>query len=128
VNPGPLHSLLEVASRIPVAAGLLFWMIASVTAYNFIVVCSLVWSERSTLRACAPAAFAVLVVLFFIAEQVGVGGNIPFYDRYMLQLGPFLGVIGFWLFPSFTRSRILTLAGLALLSYGMLWRYAFTLK
>lgn len=125
VNPGPLHSLLEGASRIPLAAGLLFWIVATVTVYNLVAVGSLLWSERSRLGACPPAALAVLVVLFFIVEQVGVGGNIPFYDRYVLELGPFLGIIAFWLLPSFTRSRILALAGLALVSYGMLWRYAF---
>jgi hypothetical protein len=125
VNPGPLHSLVEAASRIPLGAALLFWLIASVTIYNTIAVCTLIWIERSRLRACAPAVFALLVVFFFIAEQFGVGGNIPFYDRYVLQLAPFLGLIGFWLFPRFTRSRILAMAGLAAVGQVMLWRYAF---
>ncbi len=125
LNPGPLQSLVGAASRIPPGATLLFWLIASVTTYNSVAVCLLLWSERSRLLMCAPAIFAVLVFFFFIVEQLGVGGNIPFYDRYVLQLAPFLGIIGFWLFPRFTRSRILAMAGLAALSQGMLWRHAF---
>jgi hypothetical protein len=68
--------------------------------------------------------FALLFVFFFIAEQVGVGGNIPFYDRYVLQLAPFLGLIGFWLFPKFTWSRILAIVGLAAVSQATLWQHA----
>ena len=125
LSPGPLHSLLTAASRIPSVAALLFWLIAGVIAFNSIAVATLLWTERSKLRACAPSVFAVLVVLFFIAEQLGVGGNIPFYDRYVLQLAPFLGLIGYWLFPNFTRVRIVALAGMAAISHVMLWRYAF---
>jgi hypothetical protein len=40
-------------------------------------------------------------------------------------LAPFLGLIGFWLFPKFTRSRILVMAGMVVFSHALLWRYAF---
>ena len=125
MNPGPIHSLIEVASRIPAGAALLFWLITSVATYNAVAVCLLLWGERSKLRTCVPVVFALLVVFFFISEQLGVGGNIPFYDRYVLQLAPFLGLIGFWLFPKFTRSRILVMVGMVVFSHALLWRYAF---
>jgi hypothetical protein len=126
VNPGPLNSVIETASRIPAGATLIFWLIASVTIYNAVAVGFLLWEERVRLRLCAPAIMALLVIFFFIAEQLGVGGNIPFYDRYILQLAPFLGLIGFWLFPKFTRSRILVIAVMSVFSQVMLWRYLFT--
>jgi hypothetical protein len=128
VNPGPLHSLLDAVSRIPAGAPLLLGLIASAAIYNAIAVGLVLWNERSSLRTCTPVIFAILVVSFFIVEQLGVGGNIPFYDRYILQLAPFLGIIGFWVSPRLTRLRILALAGLAVLSHGMLWRYAFIIK
>ena len=127
-NPGPLHSLLDAVSRIPSGAPLLLGLIAIAAIYNAIAVGLLLWNERSSLRTCAPVILAISVVLFFILEQFGVGGNIPFYDRYILQLAPFLGLIGFWVSPRLTRFRFLMLAGLAVLSHGMLWRYAFIIK
>jgi hypothetical protein len=63
--------------------------------------------------------------LFFVVEQVGVGGNIPFFDRYVLELAPFLGLLAFWLFPTLTKSRIAVLIGFSTLGQFMLWRYAF---
>ena len=121
---GLLHTLVQAASRIPAGGEVLFWLITSVATYNAIADCLLLWGERSRLRTCVPVAFAILVVFFFIAEQFGVGGNIPFYDRYVLQLAPFLGLIGFWLFPRFTWSRILAIAGLATVSHATLWQHA----
>jgi hypothetical protein len=121
---GLLHTLVGVASRIPAGGALLFWLMTSVATYNAIAVCLLLWGERSRLRTCVPVVFALFVVFLFIAEQLGVGGNIPFYDRYVLQLAPFLGLIGFWLFPRFTWSRILAIAGLYAVSQATLWQHA----
>jgi len=60
-----------------------------------------------------------------LLEQFGVGGNIPFYDRYILQLAPFFGVIAFALLPALDSARLVALAGLSFLSNVMLWRYVF---
>jgi hypothetical protein len=54
-----------------------------------------------------------------------VGGNLPFYDRYVLQLAPFLGLIAFAILPRLTTVRVLALAGMSILSHIMLWRFAF---
>jgi hypothetical protein len=67
----------------------------------------------------------LLTVVFFIGEQLGVGGNLRLYDRYLLQLAPFLGIIAFSLAPRLTSARLLALAALSAVSHVMLWRYAF---
>lgn len=121
---GLLHTLVGAASRIPAGGAVLFGLITSVATYNAIAVCLLLWGQRSELRTCVPVVFALLVFFFFIAEQLGVGGGIPFYDRYVLQLAPFLGLIGFWLFPRLTWSRILAIVGLAAVSHATLWQHA----
>lgn len=124
LNTGLLHTIIGVASRFPAGGSLLFWLITGVATYNSIAVCLLLWRERSRLRACIPVVFALFVVFFFIVEQLGVGGTIPFYDRYILQLSPFLGLIGFWLLPKFTWPRNVALAGLAVISQATLWQHA----
>lgn len=125
LNPGPLNSLIAGAAHIRGGAALLFFLIVAVTTFNFLALVSELWLERSRWRSALPATFSGLLILFFIGEQFGVGGNVPFYDRYVLQLAPFLGLLGFWLFPKFTRGRILALVALLSLSQFMLWRYAF---
>lgn len=125
VNPGPLNSLLSVVSHIPAGPFWTFWLIAGVTVFNAIAVVAFLWKEKTNARMCAPLIFSLLMILFFIVEQFGVGGNVPFYDRYILQLAPFLGIVGFWVSPRLTRARVLVLAALLIRSHGMLWRYAF---
>jgi hypothetical protein len=104
---------------------ILLFVVTAVAIYNAVSVCSLFWEQRQVLSFCAPAVFALLVIVFFVAEQIGVGGNIPFYDRYVLQLAPFLGVLAFTVLPRLTTGRVLALAGMSLLSHIMLWRFAF---
>ena len=66
----------------------------------------------------------MLAIVFFVAEQLGVQGNIPFYDRYVIQLAPFIGIIAFALAPQANLMRLFVLGAMSLLSHGMLWRYA----
>jgi hypothetical protein len=125
LQPGPLNSFIRFASRLPHGGTALFAVIAIVVLYNAASVCLLLWEQRHSLSSCAPAVFALLVVVFFVAEQIGVGGNLPFYDRYILQLAPFLGLIAFTVLPRLTPARVFALAGLSVLSHVMLWRFAF---
>ena len=81
--------------------------------------------QRTKLLSCVPLGFSVVLILFFCMEQIGVGGNVPFYDRYVFQIAPFLGIIAFGLCPTLSRARVVMLAFLLVVSYGMLWRYAF---
>lgn len=124
IQPGPVNSLIRASSHLPAGATVVFGLIAGLTAYNAIVVGNALWRQRANIASCIPLQFALLTVLFFVVEQAGVGGNIRFYDRYVLQLAPFLGVILFCLFPKLTRSRIAALMGLSTLSQIMLWRFA----
>lgn len=125
LQPGPLNSLIRSSSRVPHGGTALFAAIAVVVIYNAASICFLLWEQRQALSSCAPAIFALLVVVFFVAEQIGVGGNLPFYDRYVLQLAPFLGLVTFAVLPRLTPVRVLVLAGMSVLSHIMLWRFAF---
>jgi hypothetical protein len=125
LQPGPLNSLIRFASRVPHGGTALFAAIAVFVIYNAASTCFLLWEQRQALAFCAPAVFALLVVVFFVAEQIGVGGNLPFYDRYVLQLAPFLGLIAFTVLPCLTPARVFALAGMSILSHIMLWRFAF---
>ncbi len=125
LQPGPLNSLIRMASRLPYGGTVLFAVIAIGVIYNAASVCCLLWDQRDSLSSRAPVVFAIFAVAFFIAEQFGVGGNLPFYDRYVLQIAPFLGLIAFTVLPRLTPSRLTALACLSLLSHGMLWRFAF---
>jgi len=125
LQPGPLNSLIRFASRLPHGGTVLFALAAVAALYNAVAVGFLLWDQRQVLLSCPPAIFSSFVVFFFIAQQIGVGGNLPFYDRYVLQLAPFLGVVAFSVLPRLTAPRLLALAGLSILSHLMLWRYAF---
>jgi hypothetical protein len=125
LQPGPLNSLIRFASRLPHGGTALFAVIAIVALYNAASVGVLLWEQHQAISSCAPAVFTLLVIVFFVAEQAGVGGNLPFYDRYVLQLAPFLGLIAFAVLPRLTPSRLFALAGLSVLSHVMLWRFAF---
>jgi hypothetical protein len=125
VNIGVLHSLLEFAFRFPAVGIVVFGSLAILITYNAIALGLLMWEKRQDMLRCPPVIFAILTVLFFVGEQVGVGGNVPFYDRYELQLAPFLGLIAFFLIPKVTLSRLSVLMGMYLLSQEMLWRLLF---
>lgn len=125
LQPGPLNSLVRFASRLPHGGMIVFALAGFAAHYNGLAVIFLLWEQRKSFASNAPVVFSVLVVLFFVAEQIGVGGNLPFYDRYVLQLAPFLGIIAFSALPHLTPPRLLALVGLSALSHVMLWRFAF---
>lgn len=68
-------------------------------------------------------AFAVAFLLLFVLEQMFVGGSIPFYERYVLQVAP---MIGFAIASGggFSTSRAMA-GSLPLVIFGQLrlWRY-----
>jgi hypothetical protein len=125
LQPGPLHFFIRSGVRIPHGEFILLFAFAAVAIYNAAAVYFLLWEQRQSIFSSAPAVFALLAVVFFIAEQIGVGGNLPFYDRYVLQIAPFLGLITFTVLPRLTPARLLALGGLSVLSHFMLWRFAF---
>ena len=123
IQPGPLRALIGMASRVPAGEFLLLACLAALLVYNAIVIGQLVWQKRHTVL--PPAIFALLTVVFFIVEQLGVGGNVPLYDRYLLQIAPFLGIIAFSLIPQLGFSRLLTLGVMNAVAHVLLWSHAF---
>ena len=123
---GPLGALIWMASPRPAAQFILFGCIATLTVYNAAQMALLIWEKRQFLLSCPPLTFALLAVLFFIVEQFGVGGNVEFYDRYVLQIAPFLGVIAFSLTPRLGLTRLLILAAMDVFAHVMLWSHAFS--
>jgi len=125
LQPGPLHTLVHSTSQVPAVEAILFGLIAILTIYNALAVGLRLWEQRASLLSSPPAVLALLIIILFVVEQFGVGGNIPLYDRYLLQIAPFLGIIAFWLLPGLDYLRLSTLIALSLVSNAMLWRYAF---
>lgn len=125
LQPGPLDKLVRAASRLPHGDFVLLALIATLTIYTAIAIGRLLWNEREHVMSCPPLLFALLAIGFFIGEQLGVGGNLPLYDRYLLQFAPFFGVVAFSLSPRLTRYRLLAFAAFSVISHVMLWRYAF---
>ena len=126
LQPGPFNSVVNAAARIPHGARIVFIVIVAVTIYNSIALGLTLWEQRKLVLSTPPAVFALLTVIFFLLEQFGVGGNIPFYDRYILQVAPFFGVIAFALLPMLDNARLSVLAGLSFVSHIMVWRYVFS--
>jgi len=125
LQPGPFNSLIGMLSHANRVQSLFFGLVVGVTIYNFVAVGLLFWEHRTILFSCPAVVFSMLAIVFFIAEQLGVQGNIPFYDRYVIQLAPFVGIIAFAIAPQVNLMRLFALGAMSLLSHGMLWRYAF---
>lgn len=123
LDPGPLNTIVGVASRVFHSRALPFGLIAAFAIYNAIAVGVAIWEERKLVWSSPLMAFSILAILFFVGEQFGVGGNIPFYDRYVLQVAPFIGVLAFALLPSLDKARLSALIVLSFFSHFMLWRY-----
>ena len=51
-----------------------------------------IWSECTSITQIAVAPFGLSFLTFFVVEQFFVGGTIPFYERYILQIAPFMGM------------------------------------
>jgi hypothetical protein len=69
------------------------------------------------------ALFSYTLVLFFIIQQSFVSGQTPFYDRYLIQIAPFLGLITFDAKIKFDY-RLLSLVIIYLIiGQFILWRF-----
>lgn len=124
LQPGPFNSLMGTLAHVPRVQALCFGLVAGTLIYNLAAVGALLWERRTDLLSCPAVVFSLLAIVFFAAEQLGIQGNIPFYDRYAIQLAPFLGIVAFALLPELDRARLLVLAAMSVLSHAMLWRYA----
>jgi len=109
------HCRANGASR----QSLFFGLIVGATIYNFVAVGMLFWEQRTILFSCPTVVFSMLAIVFFVAEPLGVQGNIPFYDRYVIQLAPFVRIIAFAIAPQ-VNLILFVLGAMSLLSHGML--------
>ena len=124
LQPGPLNTILGIVGRALHSQAIPLGFVAAVAAYNTLALGLALWDQRNAFLSSPAAGFALLLVVFFVAEQFGVGGNIPFYDRYVLLVAPFLGVIAFAVLPTLDRLRVFVLIALSFLSHFVLWRNA----
>jgi hypothetical protein len=91
---GPISSLYNiVVSKAPRLAPLYNGLIAFVGVSGFLLFLRSAWLARSSIAKAPPIIFALVFLLSFVIEQVFVGGNIPFYERYILQISPILGLM-----------------------------------
>jgi hypothetical protein len=125
LQPGPLHSLTIAASRFPHGEALVVAGLAALAFYNAVALVTVLRERRRDILQSPGVFFSLLVILFFVLEQFGIGGNIPFYDRYVLQVAPFLGIISFFALPNLRVPRLMVFALLAFFSQALLWRHAF---
>ena len=126
LEPGPIHSFVAVAERLHGGGAIVFGLLSGFAIFNGAAFVRRVWSRRTELRNCPPVLFAALVLCLFIVEQIAIGGGVPFYDRYVLQIAPFLGAVIFFRAPRLAPPRYLALAFSWLVSQFMLWRYLWT--
>lgn len=123
LQSGPLNTVVGVASRVFHGRTVPFGLIVAVAIYNATALGLAIWEERRLVWSSPLVAFSLLAILLFVGEQFAVGGNIPFYDRYVLQIAPFVGVVAFALLPTLDKARLLALIALSFFSHFMLWRY-----
>jgi hypothetical protein len=124
LRQGPFHSILGILASTPIVQSLFFAMLVAATIYNLVAVGLLFWEKRAVLFSCPPVVFSILAIVFFVVEQFGVPSNLPFYERYLLQVAPFLGIVAFAAIPMLTMSRLLVLEATSALGQFMLWRNA----
>jgi hypothetical protein len=125
LQPGPLNTVVHLMARVLHGPAIPLALVALLAAYNLMALIVTVWEQKDRVLETPLILFSVLGVLLFVGEQFGVGGNIPFYDRYVLQVAPFLGVIAFAVLPSVGRFRLLALLTLSFFSHLVVWRNAF---
>lgn len=121
---GPLRSVLDPLNRLPGAEPVAFAAVVALLAVNMAALIWRIWERRASLSSVPLVVFSGLFLAAFVAEQVGVGGNIQFYERYVIQVIPFMAIVAFAAVPAFSRSRIAALIFLLVAGQVMLWRWA----
>jgi hypothetical protein len=124
LEPGPLNTIVNAAGRIFNGPATALGLVTTLTSYNLMALLLILWERRDRFLASPVSLFSVLAVLAFIGEQFAVGGNIPFYDRYVMQIAPFLGVVAFTITASLDKLRLAVMIALSFFSHAVVWRYA----
>jgi hypothetical protein len=126
LQPGPLQTFINT-HWFPGydSSSILFYFVTAAVIFNFGAFAHFLWQRRQMILDTPPAVFSAITIVLFICEQIAVGGNIPFYDRYILQIIPFMGILAFSLLRSLSAQRLVLFASLWVLSQYLLWRYCF---
>ncbi len=121
---GPIGDLHNVAYAMSPYLGIAFDGVASVLGLSgLLLLLRAVRSERSDRGELLAVSFAKWFVTFFVVEQFLVGGNIPFYDRYILQIAPVLGLAVANKQRFSIKRALLGSVPLILLGQYRLWKY-----
>ena len=126
VTSGPIeHTLQLIQARSDLAFGAGLFVVYSM---SFLTIALAIQQLFRLLRtegfADRGLVFSVLFVAFFIGSQAFVGGNHPFFERYLIHPWPFLGYILVALFPGFLNPRTyLVLAAYTTLSVLILVKW-----
>lgn len=119
---GPLRSVALSLGRFPYGTEMVIALCGFLAVFNIVNVVLYV-SKNPGPFSQPHVVFSLLALAFFVFEQIGVGGNMQFYERYVLQVAPFLGMLAFALVPDYKGSRLLAATLMVTSSNLMLWRY-----
>ncbi|GAB3021147.1 hypothetical protein [Spirosoma pulveris] len=126
VFSGPIeHGLAWLTARGSVELSLGMFAVYSLSFLSLVVVGDkLMQYVRQQNFSDAGLVFSIVFVAFFIASQAFVGGNHPFFDRYLAHPWPFMGYILVAFFPKFLNPRTyLVLAAYTVLSVMILAKW-----
>ncbi|MFD2937132.1 hypothetical protein [Spirosoma flavum] len=126
VFSGPIeHSLAWIKSKGDMALYMGLFTIYSLSLFSLAIVIK--WTFyyiRKKDFSDKGLLFSVVFVFFFVVSQAFVGGNHPFFERYLFHPWPFIGYIIVSMFPGFLNVRTyLALAAYTLLSVIILTKW-----
>jgi hypothetical protein len=121
---GPLKAALDRVPGGGISKTVVESILVGTGAAALVQLVSALQRRRDALMSNPVVLLSILVVPFFVAEQLGVGGNIPFYERYLLQIAPFLGVIRGFTMPHIGVPDIAIWVAMTGVGQLMLWRYS----
>jgi hypothetical protein len=120
---GPITWLYDVVSaRSPNLAVTYNSIVAFAGFVGLFLLMHAIWSDRDAIFKIPGAVLCSAFVVFFVIEQFFIGGNIPFFERYILQIAPMLGLV-LGGSPRFKVDRAL-IGSAPMIVYGLfrLWR------
>jgi hypothetical protein len=124
VQAGPLKAVLDRVFGVGILQTIAASILAGIGAAALAQLVMLFHQRRDALMRSPFVLVSILVVVFFVAEQIAVGGNIPFYERYLLQIAPFLGMIRAFAIPRIRTADVAIWLAMAGAGQLMLWRYS----
>lgn len=122
LSPGPLRSIV---AAIDAGSGLGRAIVALVVFAVTYGAAGWAVAIGRALQQDPPSELTVSVAFIglFVLEQAAVGGDIKFYERYVFQLAPFIGLLSWSIWPGAHLARTMACAALWLAGQAMLWRH-----